>query len=482
MVKKPDSYGSLEHFLVSKSYHGSNVSKNLLGRSPSNFRDRCRTLGCSMAAAIGSIGLGSVIGYTSPAIPDLNSRSNSPYRLVSIEIAMVASIISIGGLIGEPIGGYVLDKIGRKMTLILSAFPFVIGWLLIAASTNVAMMYVGRFITGFCSGIMDVAVPVYIAEISEPSTRGFMGSCHELSTNFGLLFVFAFGCILPWNWLAVACAIIPVCMLVAVLVIPESPRWLLVKNRRIEALEALTWLRNESSYVSEEIADIDDNIKLSGTKIGLKDVTDPSIYKPFLIVAGLLFFQQFSGYGVIPEFMVSIFEAANSGWDPYIQTAIVGVFGVVANLLSAFAADKAGRRPMLILSACIMLISMSGLTAFFMVQHFGNTEHIFWLPTISLVMYNFGVALGYGPIPFYLASELFPLRARGLAGGMGIATVWLFMFITNMTYPGAIELLEHYGVYAILCGFCFMAVLFPILFVIETKGKTLEQIERDFKK
>jgi len=163
---------------------------------------------------------------------------------------------------------------------------------------------------------------------------------------------------------------------------------------------------------------------------------------------------------------------------------VVGIAGVLANIVSAFVVDWAGRRVMLVTSSTIMTVSMCFLACFFTVKEFlGHFDIglIGWLPVVSLITYNFGVALGYGPVPFVLAGELFPIRVRGLAVGMAISLLWCFTFIINISFPGLLLVLGDFGVYWLLAAICFIGTLYPYFAVPETKGKSLEEIEQEFR-
>ncbi|GAB6026141.1 Facilitated trehalose transporter Tret1 [Chamberlinius hualienensis] len=449
-----------------------------------------KSLLATLSAALGACALGSVMTYSSPAIPDLQAGP-SPFDISDTQIAIVVSIASLGGLIGGPTGGIMLDRFGRQFTLVLATMPFVFGWLLVIVSPNVYCMCAGRLLTGFGAAIMDVAVPVYISEIAAPSVRGFLGSCHELSTNIGVLYVFAFGTFLSWIWLAVACEVIPCIMLLCMVLMPESPRWLLKMGRKDECEESLKWIRGKDYDISGEKRDIASSIAVASQNSNSakwSEFLKPNVRRPVIVIIGLMFFQQMSGYGAIPQYMVSILEASGNPWDPNSETAVVGAVGVVANLISALIVDRVGRRVMLLVSATLMTLSLAGTAIYFTLIEKVGDGFIYDEDTIisdysmvvfaCILLYNMSVALGYGPIPFYLASELFPLRVRGKAGGLAIFSLWLFTFITSFTFPYAVQAMGEHGVFWMMTGFGFFSIVFAYFMVPETKGMSLEEIEK----
>lgn len=441
------------------------------------------SLVAGLTMCLGSLSMGTVLGYPSPAMPDLNAHKN-PFHIDDEQNSWIGSIITLGGLVGGLAGGPYMDIIGRKLAIMSALVPFMIGWIIVEASGSFACLLVGRLVTGLCSGLVLVVVPVYLGEVSPPSIRGLLGSCHQLAVTVGILFSYCFGAFLPWNWLAVACSAFPLIMMVAMSMMPETPRWLLSKSKEDDAMMSLQWLRGKGTDAHYELQEIKATLQSSQNQASLMEFLEPQLWKPLLIAIGLMIFQQFSGTNVVMFYTVEIFQMANIDLDSNVQTIIVGAVGVVGTLVSVFIADLVGRRILLLISAIVMGLSMGGMGAFFYEQTADKyyAEHtLSWLPITCLVLYNFGFNIAFGPVPWVMMGELFPLRAKGIAGSICTAINWLCAFLLTKFWVNMTATMHVYGGYWMCCAFCVVAVPFVIFVVPETKGKTLEEIEEKFK-
>lgn len=436
-----------------------------------------------LTICLGSLSMGTVLGYPSPAMPNLNDNVN-PFHIDDEQNSWIGSIITLGGLFGGLAAGPYMDWIGRKLAILTCLVPFMVGWIIVEASGSFACLLVGRLVTGLCSGMVLVVVPVYLGEVSPPSIRGLLGSCHQLAVTVGILFAYCFGAFLPWNWLAVACSVFPLIMMVCMSFMPETPRWFLSKGRKDSAAYSLQWLRGAQTDVGRELQETEEMIKNSQDQASFMDFLQPQLWKPLLIGIGLMVFQQFSGTNVVMFYTVDIFRMANIDLDPNVETIIVGVVGVVGTLVSVFIADLVGRRILLLVSAVVMGISMAGMGAFFFEQEADAQfaqDSLYWLPITCLVLYNFGFNVAFGPIPWVMMGELFPLNAKGIASSICTAINWLCAFLLTKFWVDMTDKMHVYGGYWMCCAFCVAAVPFVLFAVPETKGKSLEEIQEKFK-
>ncbi|XP_063287633.1 solute carrier family 2, facilitated glucose transporter member 8 [Pelobates fuscus] len=450
----------------------------------------------TFAAVLGPLSFGFVLGYSSPAIADLKNAEDPRLVLDKNAASWFGSIVTIGAAVGGVFGGWIVDRIGRKLSLMLCAVPFVLGFTLIIAAQNVWMLFGGRFLNGLASGVTSLVVPVYISETSHSGVRGTLGSCVQLMVVTGILGSYVAGMILEWRWLAVFCSVPPIFMLILMCFMPETPRYLINQDKFSEALSALRFLRGPEADHEWEYRQIESSGDDQESSLRIAELRNPSIYKPFLIGIFLMVFQQFTGINAIMFYADTIFEEANFK-NSSLASVIVGVIQVFFTAVAALIMDKAGRKVLLIISGITMAISATLFGLYFKISAIpvnnssrlllpptdlppSPVDHLAWLALASMCLFITGFALGWGPIPWLVMSEIFPLRARGIASGVCVVTNWGCAFLVTKEFHNLMDYLTSYGTYWLFAGFCVLNVLFTVFCVPETKGKTLEQIERYF--
>ncbi|CAG7718425.1 unnamed protein product [Allacma fusca] len=397
----------------------------------------------------------------------------------------IGSLVALGALISGPVTGFCVERFGRKTTMLLLSAPFVLGWLLITYAESVAMIYAGRLVTGFCGGAFSLAAPVYIGETSEDSVRGTLGAGFQLMVTVGILFVYVVGDAVSWEWLSLISGFGPLVFLVLMIFPPESPRWLISVGKHTEASESLRWLRGASSSqdVEEELAVIQKSVNESKQQSAtFKDLLAPAILKPTLIALALMLFQQLSGVNAVIFYTTEIFLDAGSDLEPALCTIIVGIVQVVATVLSSILMDRAGRKLLLLVSdaaMCLFLVLL-GVFFYFKDNDTETAEKIGWLPLVSLIFFIVFFSLGYGPIPWLMMGELLPPHVKGLASAIATSFNWILAFIVTMFFKdlkNGIGAAWCYWLFAIVCA---AGTVFVFIFVPETKGKSLDEIQRYF--
>ena len=232
---------SLKTTLVSNTFRGGHYGRY------------SKELWSTFCACLGPLSLGCVLGYSSPSLPDLTTDG----LLVGTQKSWYGSLITIGALCGSYAAGWMVEKYGRKSTIIYSAAPYVIGWLLLAAAEDYVVLYIGRIVTGFVGGMTSLCVPLYIAEISSKQIRGILGATFQIGTTTGILY-------LNWRWLAIFCAVFSTMMILLIQFSPETPRYLLLKGNKFKAVQSLSILRKQSLDnldITLEIEDIQRKIE-----------------------------------------------------------------------------------------------------------------------------------------------------------------------------------------------------------------------------
>ncbi|XP_042344758.1 solute carrier family 2, facilitated glucose transporter member 8 [Plectropomus leopardus] len=454
----------------------------------------------TFASVLGPMSFGFVLGYSSPAIPELTNIHDPRLQLDDDQASWFGSIVTVGAAAGGLLGGWMVEKIGRKLSLMFCSLPFVFGFTIIIAAQNVWMLYVGRVLTGLASGVTSLVVPLYISEMAHERVRGTLGSCVQLMVVFGIMGVYLAGLYLDWRWLAICSSIPPTLLMVCMCFMPETPRFLLSQGKRREAEEALRFLRGPDAPVEWECARIEDACEEQGSSFQMSDLKDPGVYKPVLIGVMLMVFQQMTGINAIMFYAENIFEQAHFK-DSDVASVIVGLIQVIFTGVAAVIMDKAGRKVLLVISGVAMAISTTtfGVYFYLLAEHHNTTSlnasaldvqspaaagpppDLFWLALASMAVFITGFALGWGPIPWLVMSEIFPSKVRGIASAVCVLTNWTMAFIVTKTFQDMMSLMTSAGTFWLFASMCIANVLFTIAFIPETKGKTLEQIEAIFR-
>jgi len=340
---------------------------------------------------------------------------------------------------------------------------------------------------------------VYIAEIAHQKNRGGLGSVNQLAVTLGVVIVYLTGGSLTWKNTALF-AVGPVALLLLLMLfMPETPRWLLATNQRNRALKELRWLRGPNYDVEGECFEIESNLDSQET-MSLKELWRPSLLKPLVIGMFLMVFQQMSGVNAIMFYATKIFKEA--GIDkPKLVSDMFGLTQFVATAVACLIVDRSGRRILLLVGAFGMCLCQVCLGVYYDIKKSSNSttsekamalqsanslyhsvpvEHITGLAITSALLFIAFFSIGWGPLPWLLMSEIFPPRAKGLASSICTLTNWFFVFLVTKLFPQMIDALKEQGTFWLFGGFCLLSFIFVYFLVPETKGKTLEEIEHYF--
>ncbi|XP_065556827.1 facilitated trehalose transporter Tret1-like isoform X2 [Artemia franciscana] len=399
------------------------------------------------------------------------------------DISLIGSILNVGALIGAVGGGIAINKIGRKATVVFVSPIFTLGFLLVGFGYNVPMILAGRLLCGLGGGTTSVAAPVYVGEIATSNRRGLLGSGYQLLVVTGLLLGYFIGAFVTWWWLSIISAIIPLMFMIAMMFVPESPVYLILKKDRSGAKKALQWLRGGQYSIDAELEEIKYSVEEQNARsVTFVDMLESSVLKPFLICISLMFFQQFSGINAVMFNLNVIFSASGGGMDSNIQSCIVGVVQVAATVISSVLVDRAGRKILLISSAFVMAICLVTLGVFFYFQESDPViaANLGWLPLVSFIIYIIFFSFGFGPLPWVLMGEILPGHVKGLASSLVSSCNWTLAFIITFMFDMLVGAIQMYGVFWLFAGFTILAGFFVLFLVPETKGKSLEEIQQIF--
>lgn len=469
-------------------------------------------IGISFVTTIG----GFLFGYDTAIISGCNSFLQDHFQLTSVTLGWLASSALLGTILGCIIAGSITDAIGRKKTLIIAALALVFSaigstlppqfigdsqnglWFFSNMDFSFNILIAVRIIGGIGVGITSVVAPVYISELTLPENRGKNVSLYQLSITLGILLAFLMDWIILhqagdiagvipnngstnlWDWLFVEeiwrgmfATEIPIAVLFVILLtfIPESPRWLLANGREDEAMITMIRISGEEN-AKTQLADIEDMINEEVG--GLKELFVPYLRIPLVIGILLPMFSHLSGIAAIMYFAPNIInESINSVQSSFLGAVLVGVVNSAFTFVAIQKIDKYGRRKLLLVGVTGAFISLFMVGVLFA----ADSQYVI----IPLLFYVASFAFSYGPIVWTIISEIFPTRIRGLAVSIGSFSLMLTGFFITLTNPFLIENIAASGTFFLYAILTLPAIWFIWKFVPETKGKTLEEIQKEWK-
>ena len=415
-----------------------------------------------------------------------------------------SAVVPFGALVSGPMISFFLESLGRHMTLMLCAAPYTIGWLLImlTRSTNgrafLPLLYIGRFFTGVGVGWTNGAVPCYVAELSPGPLRGLFVGLFGVGVGLGILLIQLCG-IIPeatYYWLpAVPLMTLNIFVFLMALTTKESPQWL-QKTRRIKGAKlVLQWLRGEEYDVDKEQKEIAEHFAQEKKQNILQKFKKRTTFYPLFLGCCLTGFQQLSGINAVIFYSEVIFSGVKRISDNahIVSTFCVGATQVVGIIFLLLFVDKFGRRKLLLVNGTFMCASSASMGIYYIFNskpycdpsNEENNECVTGLnpvAIISVMVYTCAFSAAWGVLPYLVGAELLPLHVRGT--GLGIKTVIGFFAstIVLLSFEPYQEAVNPWGAFFTFSFIMLCAVVFVYKFIPETKGKTLEEIQQNFRK
>jgi MFS transporter, SP family, arabinose:H+ symporter len=400
-----------------------------------------------------------------------------------------------GCLAGAVISGWLSDSFGRKKLLILSAGLFVTASLGTGAAWSFGAFVICRILGGIGIGLASNLSPMYIAEITPGSVRGRFVSINQLTIVIGILaaqlvnwriaepvppgattsdILASWNGQTGWRWMFFACTAPATLFFVLMWFVPESPRWLARNQSNYKkTLKILTKIGG-SEFADSELVSITETLNKDIKKADFRLFSNPGISKILVLGVVLAVFQQWCGINVIFNYAQEIF--ANAGYsvsDTLFNIVITGSVNLIFTFIGMFTVDRLGRK-------ALMLFGAGGLAGIFAMTGAMYFFHIQGLPLLIMVVTAIACyAMSLAPVTWVVLSEIFPNRIRGIALSIATFALWSACFVLTYTFPLLNRLLKTSGtfwLYGIICflGFCYILKYLP-----ETKGKSLEEIEKE---
>lgn len=440
---------------------------------------KCYIMVATLILALG----GFLFGYNAAVVAGAILFVRAHFTLDHFQISMVVSSALFGAMLGSILSGHFTDRYGRKKVLIFASCLSIASVVGSAAATSFEMLIIMRLAVGLTMGMVSYIVPLYISEIAPYQRRGGLVTWNQLFVTIGILcayianYVFAFD--VDWRSMLLMGAAPSVLLFFGTLFLPESPRWLVMHNREEAAYHTLTKLR-ASSYVLPELQEIKESLQL-GT-FGWRDLFKAWLWSAVLVGFGLAILQQITGIGVILYYAPMVFEHAgvNQTLSVLLATLGLGAVNVLFTCIALPLLDRWGRRPLLFLGLAIMAVGLGLVAAAFWFMH----NLFFTDPAVTflgLFLCIVGFAIGLGPVVWLLLVEIFPLRLRGVAVSWAVFLIGGTKFLVAFTALPMIQTLSAAGTFTIYCAFCLLGLFFVAYFMPETRGATLEQIERNLR-
>ncbi|WVZ57038.1 hypothetical protein U9M48_007482 [Paspalum notatum var. saurae] len=433
-----------------------------------------RMLLLSTAVAVcGSFEFGTCVGYSAPT----QSGIVDELGLSISEFAIFGSILTIGAMIGAVTSGRLADFLGRKMTMRISATICIFGWLSILLAKSAIMLYFGRILLGFSTGVLSYVVPVFIAEIAPKNLRGGLGTSNQLLICSGSSATYIIGALVAWRNLVLVGLVPCVLLLAGLFFIPESPRWLANVGREKEFHTSLQKLRGEDADISEEAIEIKEYIESlrSFPKARLQDLFLSKNIYAVIVGVGLMVFQQLGGINGVGFYASYIFSSA--GLSGKLGTILIGIIQIPITFFGAILMDRSGRRVLLMVSASGTFLGcfLTGIS-FYLKAHGLFPE---WVPTLALsgiLVYIGTYSIGMGPVPWVVMSEIFSINMKAIGGSLVTLVSWLGSFAISYSFNFLMDW-SSAGTFFMFSAASLVTVLFVAKLVPETKGRTLEEIQ-----
>jgi sugar porter (SP) family MFS transporter len=432
-----------------------------------------------LVTVIAAIG-GFLFGYDTGVISGALLFIEKDFTMSPFVEGVVVSAILVGAFFGAMGCGPLADRLGRRLSILVLAAVFGVGSVLAATAVSVPMLVGARVVLGIAVGGASVLVPVYISEAAPPHLRGRLVSVNQLLLTVGILGAYLTNALFDydggWRWMFALGTVPAAALAFGLLPLPETPRWLVEKGRRDEALEVLWRLRDERT-AERELAEIEQvRQEEEEHEESLRDLLQPWVRPALIAGIGVSVFGQAGGINTVIYYAPKILKGAGLGNSAAILATVgIGAVNVVMTLVGMALVDRAGRRILLMVGFAVMAVCLGVLGVVLGGTVSGGTGAI---AIACLVVYIAAFAVSVGVVVFVLPSEIYPLRIRGAAMSATLMCNWAMNFLVALTFLSLLNSLGNSVTFWLYAAVCVLGWLYAVKLVPETKGRSLEEIER----
>ena len=434
----------------------------------------------TITASLGGLLSGFDTGVISGALLFINESWNLSDYLQGI---LVSSVL-IGAVIGAATNGILADIFGRKKIIIATAIIFILGSILCAAAPDIYILILSRMLVGLAVGIVNFIVPLYLSEVSPKQLRGTIVSLYQWAITAGILFSYLINAVFAhavynWRWMLFAGVVPGLILLIGMLFLNDTPRWLVSKGRYDEAKKVFNKIE----------PDMDAEKEIEAIKLTLKPQQASEekfkfkkwMIMPFIAGIGIMFAQICTGINTIIYYAPTIFKTAgfDSNLNAIYATTGIGVVNFLMTIVAIFFTDRVGRKPLLYIGLTGVMLSLAALGCAFRFEELLG-DNLKWIAIGSLVTYIICFAFSLGPIGWIIVSEVFPLKIRGVAMSICTLSNFAFNFFVVASFPVMLHRLGGGITFWLFSLVSLLCIIFVYYFIPETKGISLEKIESNW--
>ena len=447
-------------------------------------------------SAVSALG-GLLFGYDTAVISGTVSQVTAQFQLTTLMSGWFVGCALVGSIIGVAFGGALSDRFGRKKTMILSAIFFTVSGFGCALSNSFYQLVVWRMIGGAGIGIVSIVCPLYISEISPALHRGRLVSLYQLAVTVGFLAAYLVNYFLLnlsvgyissspilqnvfgteiWRGMLGFESLPALLFLMVIFFIPESPRWLIVRNRENEAVNVFSKIYNEKQDIEFQVNETK-GMLLNQGKSDWKMLFQPGIRKAVIIGCAIAILGQFMGVNAVLYYGPSIFEQSGlSSGDSLFYQSLIGLVNVLTTILALLIIDKVGRKKLVYVGVTGMILSLILIGLYSLYGEALGLSSIFLL--VCFLAYIFFCAGSISAVIFVFLSEMYPTKIRGVAMSIAGISLWIGTYLIGQLTPWMLVTLSPAGTFFLFAVMCVPYMLIVWKLMPETAGKSLEDIER----
>lgn len=451
----------------------------------------------SIVAAIGGI----LFGYDTAVISGTISSVEAQFSLNAMQVGWFVGCALVGSILGVAVAGILSDRFGRKLTMLVAAILFTASGIGCAISQSFTELIIYRILGGIGIGVVSIVSPMYISEVAVARWRGTLVSLYQLAITIGFLAAYLVNFQIlrsaetavydtPWlHWIMVdemwrgmlgSNALPALLFFIVIFFIPESPRWLILRNRTERAHAVLEHIYRSSETADGEIATIRDAEK-AAPKSEWRSLTSPGMRRALLIGVAIAMLGQFMGVNAVLYYGPTIFEDAGlSSGDSLFSQVLVGAVNMLTTVIALVIIDRVGRKQLVYWGVSGMILSLLCIGVYFLFGGAWGLSSTFLL--VFFLAYVFCCAISISAVIFVLLSEMYPTRIRGLAMSIAGFSLWIGTYLIGQLTPWMLETLTPAGTFFLFAAMCFPYILIMWRAVPETTGRSLEEIERYWQK